>query len=91
MVASFPGIAESNVYGVAVPGTDGRAGMAALTLTNDSAVSVPDAKGNPVPLDFDGLAAHLKANLPAYAVPVFVRILPECVVFCVGNGRVGGV
>ena len=27
-----PGVAEATVYGVAVPGTEGRAGMAALTV-----------------------------------------------------------
>ena len=27
-ICAFPGIKEANVYGVAIPGTDGRAGMA---------------------------------------------------------------
>jgi fatty-acyl-CoA synthase len=56
----FPGIAQANVYGVAVPGSDGRAGMAALEIS-----------GN---LDLTGLKAHLAARLPAYARPVFLRI-----------------
>src|SRR6202012_4455028 len=29
-IAAFPGIAEVSVYGVAVPGAEGRAGMAAI-------------------------------------------------------------
>ncbi len=60
----FEGIAQAVVYGVSVPGADGRAGMAALTLAEGA------ARG------FDGaaLARHLLAALPAYAVPVFLRL-----------------
>ncbi|MGZ5961248.1 MAG: long-chain-acyl-CoA synthetase, partial [Rhizomicrobium sp.] len=47
----------------AVPGTDGRAGMAAL-------VTGPG-------FDVSKLADALAGNLPAYARPVFVRLLPE--------------
>jgi fatty-acyl-CoA synthase len=61
-ITVYPGIAECNVYGVAVPGYDGRAGMAALVL-NEKA-------------DFDltEFRAHLCRNLPDYARPVFLRI-----------------
>ena len=31
-IAALPAVAEANVYGVAIPGTEGRAGMAALVL-----------------------------------------------------------
>ena len=30
MVCRFPGVADANVYGVIVPGSEGRAGMAAI-------------------------------------------------------------
>ena len=60
---SFPQVAESTVYGVQIPGTDGRCGMAAVVLR------VPLAE-----LDLAGLASHLRAQLPAYAVPLFLRI-----------------
>ena len=58
-----PGIAEANVYGVHVPGQDGRAGMAALVVS---------------PL-FDPalLGQALLGKLPAYARPVFLRLRPE--------------
>lgn len=58
----FPGIEHSVAYGVEIPGTDGRAGMAALTLKNIN--------------DFDPAAfsRHLHEKLPAYAVPLFIRI-----------------
>jgi acyl-CoA synthetase (AMP-forming)/AMP-acid ligase II len=56
-------IDESVVYGVEVPGFDGRAGMAGLLLHEGA--------------EFDGqrVARHLLAELPAYAVPVFVRLM----------------
>jgi fatty-acyl-CoA synthase len=57
------GIKEANVYGVQVPGQDGRAGMAALVV----------APG----FDPATLAGKLAANLPAYARPVFLRLEPE--------------
>jgi len=56
------GVEEANVYGVAVDGADGRAGMAGLVVSPA--------------FDIAGLAEHLNRELPAYAQPVFVRILP---------------
>ncbi|MEI9996193.1 MAG: long-chain-acyl-CoA synthetase [Rhizomicrobium sp.] len=58
-----PGIREANVYGVAVPGMDGRAGMAALVI-------------GPA-FDLAKLAGALADNLPSYARPIFLRLLPE--------------
>ena len=58
---AFPGIGEATVYGVAVPGTEGAAGMAAI---------VADA-----PLDFAQLRRHLAQRLPAYARPLFLRLM----------------
>jgi fatty-acyl-CoA synthase len=58
-----PGIKEANVYGVAVPGQDGRAGMAALVVDPS--------------FDPELLGVRLKDNLPAYARPVFLRLQPE--------------
>ncbi len=55
----FPGIEEAIVYGVTVPGYEGRAGMAMIVA--------------PKKLDLEALAAHLKAELPPQAVPVFLR------------------
>lgn len=53
------------VYGVAIPGADGKAGMAAIKL----------AEGH----DFDGaaLAAQLRGELPGYAIPLYARIVPS--------------
>jgi len=61
---AFPGIEQAVVYGVEVPGCDGRAGMASLSCAGPA---------------FDGaaLAKHLRERLPAYAVPLFVRLRAE--------------
>lgn len=59
-----PGVAETAVYGVAVPGTEGRAGMALVVLRGGAT--------------FDGSAYYRFANqiLPPYARPLFVRLAP---------------
>jgi fatty-acyl-CoA synthase len=59
----FPAVELSAVYGVRLPGADGRVGMAALALRRGAE------------LDGEGLYAHLDAALPAYAMPAFVRVL----------------
>lgn len=58
-IAGCPGVLEACVYGVAVPGAEGRAGMAAI-VTDDG-------------FDLAALHAHLAASLPTYARPVFLR------------------
>jgi fatty-acyl-CoA synthase len=56
----FEGVKETIVYGVAVPGCDGCAGMAVLVCE--------------VHCDLVGLRAHLEQRLPGYARPLFLRI-----------------
>lgn len=62
-ICAFPGVKHANVYGVAVPASDGRAGMATLVAE--------DA------LDLIGLRTHLMVRLPPYARPLFLRIRNE--------------
>ncbi|MGC4960249.1 long-chain-acyl-CoA synthetase [Gordonia sp. DT101] len=62
---SFPSIAQSVVYGVEIEKTDGRAGMGAVKVRDGS------------DLDPGKLAAHLYDHLPAYAVPLFVRVVDD--------------
>ncbi|WP_425355151.1 long-chain-acyl-CoA synthetase [Prescottella equi] len=62
-MSAHPAIEQSVVYGVAVPGADGKAGMAAVTLRDGHE------------LDGARLAAHLFDRLPSYAVPLFVRVV----------------
>lgn len=61
VLTSHPQIEVANVYGVAVPDADGRAGMAAITTVN-----------NEEP-DWQGIYAYVRENLPEYAQPVFIR------------------
>lgn len=61
----WPAVEEANVYGVSIPGTDGRAGMAALALHDGTS------------FDPDGFAKHVALGLPPYARPIFVRVMHE--------------
>lgn len=63
---AYPGIIAANVYGVPVPGQDGKAGMAALETDAD--------------FDLSGLKGHLAQRLPAYARPLFLRLVPSLAV-----------
>ena len=65
-----PAVQEANVYGVALPNHDGRAGMAAIVPRG---ADVDDA-GNLTAADLSSLAAHVKAHLPGFAVPIFLRL-----------------
>ncbi|KLO31327.1 long-chain-acyl-CoA synthetase [Mycolicibacter heraklionensis] len=58
-------VEECAVYGVEVPGTGGRAGMAAIKLRDGAT------------FDGAGLAAVVSDQLPSYAVPLFVRVVPS--------------
>jgi fatty-acyl-CoA synthase len=61
-IARCPGVLDVTVYGVAVPGADGKAGMAALVVDDG----------------FDLAALHRSLEcLPAYARPVFLRLRRE--------------
>jgi len=61
-LATLPGVLEGVVYGVQVPATDGRAGMAALVVAETFDLAM-----------FRRAAAE---RLPSYARPVFLRLLP---------------
>jgi fatty-acyl-CoA synthase len=59
-ILQCPGIVEASTYGVTVPGADGRAGMAALVIDER--------------FDVEAFAEQLAHRLPAYALPVALRI-----------------
>jgi len=61
-LSGFPGLETINIYGVAVPDQEGRAGMAALVLSEG--------------VEFDSAAFYrfCSEHLPRYAIPLFVRI-----------------
>jgi acyl-CoA synthetase (AMP-forming)/AMP-acid ligase II len=61
-LSSWPAAAETNVYGVRVSGTEGRAGMASVVLKEGSA------------FDPNAFKLHVESSLPPYARPLFVRV-----------------
>ena len=65
IVNGHPMVKICNVYGVEVPGADGRAGMAAITLEAGCTFD---------PSEF---AAFVQDQLPPFARPVFVRVQPD--------------
>ena len=60
-LTGFGSFLETNIYGVPVPGFEGRAGMAALVMED------------PAKLDLAAFRAYLAQHLPEYARPVFLR------------------
>ena len=56
-------IQEAVAYGVEIPNTNGRAGMASITP------SVPSEE-----LDFKDIYQFCRENMPAYAIPLFLRV-----------------
>ena len=68
VLGRFDQVAEANVYGVQVPHSDGRAGCAAIVPI--SSLAAED-------LDLQKLAEYLIATLPRYAVPIFLRVVPQ--------------
>ena len=61
IICGFPPVREAAVYGVAVPGCEGRAGMAAIVCER------------PASFDLDAFRDHLARQLPDYARPLFLR------------------
>lgn len=62
-ITAFPGIVDANVYGVAIPGADGRAGMAEIVCRGE--------------IDLSAFRDHLAQHLPRYAHPVLLRVRTE--------------
>jgi fatty-acyl-CoA synthase len=59
-ICAFPGVKHANVYGVSIPATEGRAGMAALVTDDEFGLAE--------------FRRHLMNHLPPYARPLFLRI-----------------
>jgi len=64
VINDFPGVKEVNVYGVAMPKTSGRAGMAYMIVEHDK-------------FDLKNFYDFVQAKLPAYAAPLFIRLGKE--------------
>jgi len=66
VISSFEEVDHSSVYGVQIPGTEGRAGMASIF-----------SKKKHDEFDFNKIIKILKKNLPKYAIPLFIRFLSK--------------
>jgi len=62
---SFPAIQMSAVYGVAIPNTEGKAGMAAIKLNSS------------IDFNSDKFSRFVVDVLPTYSIPVFVRLCDD--------------
>ncbi|KAI0858440.1 fatty acid transporter [Xylaria cubensis] len=67
VLGRYPGVSEATVYGISLPGHDGKAGMAAVYVNPEASTG----------FDYGGLLKHARAHLPRYAVPIFLRQLSE--------------
>lgn len=63
VLGEYPDVDMANVYGVKVPGHEGRAGMAAFVYRGK--------------LDGESLFGYLHTHLPDYAQPVFLRLVKQ--------------
>lgn len=63
--SDYAKITAAVVYGVEIPHTNGRAGMAAITLQEGEQLNAQD---------LSEMASFFKQQLPHYAVPVFLRV-----------------
>ncbi|KAL9949125.1 hypothetical protein ACHAQF_001197 [Verticillium nonalfalfae] len=71
-IGSHPAVREANVYGVELPHHDGRAGCAALVLDEGRGI-----EAKPEDALLKSLAEHVKKALPKYALPLFLRVMPD--------------
>jgi acyl-CoA synthetase (AMP-forming)/AMP-acid ligase II len=62
---SYPSIYMSAVYGVSIPNTEGRAGMAAINLKPSLKFEIAD------------FSQFILDVLPSYSIPVFIRICED--------------
>lgn len=63
ILSAAPGVCEALVYGVEIPGCEGRAGMTALSVDSN--------------FDLERFAHFVAESLPPYQRPLFVRLLEE--------------
>ena len=64
--------AECAVYGVEIPGQEGKAGMAAIKINTSNGYIK-----NGIDIDLKTLSTKLKTELPAYANPIFIRLVED--------------
>ena len=74
VLGTHPAVTDHNVYGVELPGHDGRAGCCATVLDREVDEQL-----------LASIASHVHQQLPKYAVPVFLRVTKE--IQATGNNK----
>ena len=74
VLGNHPAVTDHNVYGVELPGHDGRAGCVATVLDREVDSQL-----------LASIAGHVQQQLPKYAVPVFLRVTKE--IQATGNNK----
>ncbi|MCJ1380967.1 hypothetical protein MMC17_004076 [Xylographa soralifera] len=74
VLGNHPAVTDHNVYGVELPGHDGRAGCVATVLDREVDNQL-----------LASIAGHVHQELPKYAVPVFLRVTKE--IQATGNNK----
>lgn len=64
VISKACGLVDTAVYGVEIPGAEGRAGMAAITDKEDK-------------IDLQTVVSQCSIQLPSYAMPIFIRKLKQ--------------
>lgn len=64
VISNIIGLNDCVVYGVNIPHIEGKAGMAAIVDIDDK-------------IDMNNLASGIRGSLPAYARPLFIRLLKK--------------
>jgi acyl-CoA synthetase (AMP-forming)/AMP-acid ligase II len=73
-----PEVHEANVYGVALPNHDGRAGCAAIVFKQQiSSDQASNSAIEPSGEVLASLATHALKNLPRFAAPLFLRVTTQ--------------
>ena len=74
VLGTHPAVKDHNIYGIELPGYDGRAGCAAIVLDREVDSQV-----------LESIAGHVHKQLPKYAVPIFLRVTKE--IQATGNNK----
>jgi len=69
-INQLPMVDISNVYGVEIPNTNGKAGMAAICFNAQLISSIEN-------INWEEFSAYIDRELPGFARPIFIRVQTE--------------
>jgi acyl-CoA synthetase (AMP-forming)/AMP-acid ligase II len=83
-VGLHPSVQEANVYGVELPHHEGRAGCAAVIFKPSALIG---EGGAPSSETLKTLAQQVRADLPKYALPLFLRVIGSSTIQTTGTNK----